>query len=104
MRMHRVRKNISGTAQRPRLSVFRSLNSIYAQIIDDKTGKTLVAASDLKIKKGAKSERAAEVGKKIAVDAKKAKVTKVVFDRGGFKYFGRIKTLADAARKNGLEF
>lgn len=100
----RIRARLSGTAQRPRLSVYRSNTSIYAQIIDDVAGKTLVAASDLAITSGIKTERAAIVGKTLAEAAVKAGITSVVFDRGGFMYAGRVKSLADAARSGGLSF
>ena len=94
-RKTRIRGRLSGTAERPRLSIFRSARFIYAQIIDDEKAVTLAAA------KGAKS---AEVGKEIADKANKKKITKVVFDRSGYRYHGRIKALADAAREGGLEF
>lgn len=100
----KIRSKINGTADRPRLSVFRSNKFIYAQIIDDTTGKTLLSASDLKITKGTKSERAVEVGKAISALCLSAKIDKVVFDRNGFKYTGRIKTVADSARAGGLKF
>lgn len=111
-RRHRVRARISGTAERPRLSVRRSLSHVYAQIIDDISGKTLAAASDLglglKPKKGKKGEgktsRAKAVGLALAEAAKKAGVKKVVFDRGGRTYHGRVKALALGAREGGLEF
>ena len=104
----RIRKKISGTSELPRLCVFRSNKEIYAQIIDDETRTTLVSASsldkDLKLKNGSNVEAATAVGKSIAEKAKKAKITKVVFDRGGYLYHGRVKALAEAARENGLEF
>jgi large subunit ribosomal protein L18 len=100
----RIRARLSGTALRPRLSVYRSNTSIYAQIIDDVAGKTLAAASDLAVTTGTKSEKAAIVGKAIAEAAAKAGITSVVFDRGGFMYAGRVKSLADAARSEGLSF
>ena len=106
-RASRTRKTIVGKTSVPRLSVFRSAKFIYAQIIDDSAGKTLVSANDVKLapsKDGGKVTRAAEVGKMIAEAAKKAKITKVIFDRGPYKYHGRVKALAEAARKNGLEF
>ena len=100
-----VRGKISGTTERPRLTVFRSNKQIYAQVIDDTTGKTLAAASSLKLDvKAPKKEIAAKVGELIAKRAKKAKISKVVFDRGGYQYHGRVEALADAARENGLEF
>jgi large subunit ribosomal protein L18 len=100
----RIRSQVSGTAQRPRLSVFRSNKFIYAQLIDDTQGVTLGAASDIKDTKGTKVERAQRVGAAIAESAKKAGITTVVFDRGGFKYTGRVQALADAAREGGLQF
>ncbi len=107
-RHERIRKTLIGTSAVPRLCVFRSNNAIYAQIIDDETRTTLVSASslekDLKIKNGSNVEAAKVVGKSIADKAKKAKITKVVFDRGGYLYHGRVKALAEAARENGLEF
>ena len=107
-RHSRIRKDLSGTADRPRLNVFRSNANITAQIIDDEAGKTLVSAStlekDLKIKNGGNVEAAKIIGAEIAKRAKKAKITKVVFDRGGYLYHGRVAALADAARENGLEF
>ena len=111
LRKHaRVRKKISGTTERPRLSVFKSLKNIYVQIIDDSRGTTLVAASTLdealkgKVAFGGNKEAAAEVGKLIASKAIDAGIKTVVFDRGGYLYHGRIKELADAAREAGLEF
>lgn len=103
-RHHRVRKTLSGTQDRPRLVVFRSLNDIYAQIIDDESGKTLVAESSLKIKKGAKIEKAKEVGEKIAKIAVEKGIKKVCFDRNAYRYHGRVKALAEAARSGGLNF
>lgn len=96
---------MTGTAYRPRLIVFRSLAHIEAQIIDDVAGKTLVAANDLTLKaKGTKTEHATAVGTAIAEKAKAKKITTVVFDRGGSKYHGRVKALAEAARAGGLTF
>jgi large subunit ribosomal protein L18 len=100
----RVRNKISGTPERPRLVVFRSLKHIYAQLVDDSANRTLATVSDLNIEQGKKSERAAEVGKQIAERAKSAGITRVVFDRAGYRYHGRIKAVADGARKGGLEF
>ncbi|MDR1714786.1 MAG: 50S ribosomal protein L18 [Prevotella sp.] len=101
----RVRGKISGTTERPRLTVFRSNKQIYAQVIDDLTGKTLAAASSLRITdKAPKKEIAAKVGELIAKNAQEAGVTTVVFDRNGYLYHGRIKELADAARNGGLKF
>ncbi len=104
-RHKRVRAKITGLSQRPRLVVFRANQHIYAQIIDDATQKTLAQASSLELKsKGKKSEKAAEVGQLIAKKAQEKKVESVVFDRGGYKYHGRVKALADAAREAGLKF
>ncbi|NMB05033.1 MAG: 50S ribosomal protein L18 [Bacteroidales bacterium] len=101
----RVRGKISGTAECPRLTVFRSNKQIYAQVIDDLTGRTLAAASSLKIdEKLPKKEQAAKVGEMVAKNALEAGVEKVAFDRNGYLYHGRIKELADAARKGGLKF
>ncbi|MDH6355061.1 large subunit ribosomal protein L18 [Dysgonomonas sp. PH5-45] len=100
-----VRSKISGTAERPRLTVFRSNKQIYAQVIDDVAGKTLASASSLKIAdKAPKKELAAKVGELIAKSAQEAGVTAVVFDRNGFLYHGRVKELAEAARNGGLKF
>lgn len=105
LRRHaRTRAKMSGTTERPRLVVFRSNVNIYAQMIDDASGKTLVSANDMNIKKGTKTERAAEVGKLVAEAAKKAKIDTCVFDRNGYKYHGRVKALAEAAREAGLKF
>jgi large subunit ribosomal protein L18 len=105
-RHKRVRKHVFGTADRPRLVVFRSNRGIAAQLVDDSAGKTLAAASSLNARdaKGTKSDQAAAVGKLLAQNAKKAGVKAVVFDRGGYLYHGRVKALADAAREGGLEF
>lgn len=101
----RTRAKIFGTAARPRLSVFRSNKHIYAQLIDDEGGKTLLCASDLEIKqKDKKTDIAGAVGKQLAQKAKTVKIKAVVFDRGGYKYHGRVKALADGAREGGLEF
>ena len=99
----RIGKKYSGTAERPRLCVFRSNSEIYAQIIDDVSGKTLAAVSSAK-STGSKTEKAKGVGAAIAQKAKDASITSVVFDRNGFLYHGRVKALADAARENGLQF
>lgn len=102
-----IRKNIFGTAQRPRLTVHRSNKEIYAQIIDDNTATTLVAASSLKNEeahKGSKIEQAQWVGKALAEKAIAAGITEVVFDRNGYLYHGRVKSLADSAREGGLKF
>jgi large subunit ribosomal protein L18 len=109
-RHKRVRKLISGTPEAPRLSVFRSLSDIYAQVIDDKAGCTLAAASsidhDLRSQTDGKNktDQAKLVGELVAKRAKDKGITRVVFDRGGFRYIGRVKALADAAREAGLEF
>jgi len=107
-RHERIRLHMEGTAARPRLAVFRSLNHIYAQVIDDASGKTLAAASsvekELRGSKGTKTDEAKVIGKLVAERAKSAGVERVVFDRAGFRYHGRIKSLADAAREAGLEF
>ena len=106
----RIRKEMAGTAQRPRLSVFRSLHHVYAQVIDDATGQTLVAAStrEKSVADGLASRSGAaaaqRVGTVVAERAKEKGISRVVFDRGGYKYHGRIKALADAARSAGLEF
>ena len=101
----RVRKHIFGTTERPRLSVFRSNKQIYAQVIDDLTGKTLAAASSLGIQeKAAKKEIAAKVGELIAKKSQEAGVQTVVFDRNGYLYHGRVRELAESARKSGLKF
>ena len=107
-RHKRVRAKVSGTKEIPRLNVFRSAKHISVQIIDDVEGKTLVSCStmdkDLKITNGGNIEAAKKIGAEIAKRAKKAKITKVVFDRGGYLYHGRVEALAEAARENGLEF
>lgn len=109
-----IRSRVFGTPERPRLQVFRSLNHIYAQIIDDTTGKTILVASDCekksenkeksKIKKENKTQRATIVGENIAKKAQEQKIKKVVFDRKGYLYHGRVKAVAEGARKSGLEF
>lgn len=104
----RIRKNVSGTAQAPRLSVFRSNKEIYAQLIDDATGTTLASANsrqkDVAAQKGNKTEMAALVGKTLAQKAKSLGVETCIFDRGGYLYHGRVKALADGAREGGLKF
>ncbi len=97
-----IRKRVTGTPDRPRLTVFRSLNHIYAQIIDDLDGKTLASASTIKADGGGNIAAAVEVGKQIAQKAKDAGISQVSFDRNGFRYHGRVKALADAAREGGL--
>jgi len=104
-RHRRIRAKISGTALKPRLAVFRSNRHIYAQLIDDQQGRTLVSASDLEIKnKVKKSEKARLVGELLAKKAKELKIKKAVFDRAGYKYHGRVKNLAEGARRAGLIF
>jgi large subunit ribosomal protein L18 len=106
-RVHfRIRQKMQGTTERPRLNVYRSLNHIYAQVIDDAKGETLISASSLagKMKTGGNVAAAKEVGKLVAERALEKGIKKVVFDRGGYLYHGRIKALADAAREAGLEF
>lgn len=116
-RHKRIRSRIFGTSEVPRLCIFKSINHIYCQLIDDEKGKTILSASDLEIKKsktkktsedkkavGSKAAIAYEVGKLIAEKAKEKKIKKVIFDRGGFTYHGRIKSLADGAREGGLIF
>jgi large subunit ribosomal protein L18 len=106
-RHRRIRGKVRGTAERPRLAVFRSNKGIFAQLIDDQSGKTLAGASWLGLKKsfkGNKVEQAAEVGKLVAEAAKKAGIKEVVFDRGGYLYHGRVKALAEGAREGGLKF
>lgn len=106
----RVRGRVTGTSERPRLNVFRSLSDIYAQVIDDTAGHTLVSASsiDQQLRTGLKglnkTEQARKVGKELAERAKAKGIQKVVFDRGGYRYIGRVKALADGAREGGLEF
>jgi large subunit ribosomal protein L18 len=104
-RHKRVRKHVSGTTERPRLVVFRSNRGVAAQLVDDTTGRTLAAASWLNVRKakGTKSDQAAEVGKLLAANAKKAGIERAVFDRGGYLYHGRVRALAEAAREGGLE-
>ena len=106
----RVRKNLSGTAGRPRLNVFRSLSGIYVQVIDDQSGKTLVSASTVdrdlreKLKGIKKADQAKLIGQTVAERAKSKGIQAVVFDRGGYRYIGRVKALADGAREGGLQF
>ena len=106
IRHARVRNKVSGTSECPRLNVFRSNSQIFAQVIDDEKGVTLVSSSSLslKLENGGNVEGAKLVGKDIAEKCKAAKITKVVFDRGGYQYHGRVEALAEAARENGLEF
>ena len=109
-RHERVRKRVSGTPERPRLNVFRSLNNIYAQVVNDELGQTLVSASTIdkevreSVKTGGNTEAAKEAGRLLAKRALDKGIKQVVFDRGGYQYHGRVKALADAAREGGLEF
>ena len=109
-RHRRVRKHVAGTPERPRLNVFRSLNGIYAQVIDDEAGRTLVSASTIdgelrsKMKGLTKTEQAKEVGLAVAERAKAKGIETIVFDRGGYRYIGRVKALAEGAREGGLQF
>jgi large subunit ribosomal protein L18 len=106
----RVRKNLTGTTERPRLNVFRSISGIYAQVIDDQTGRTLLSASSVdreireKLKGMKKSEQAKLIGQTLAERAKSKGIESVVFDRGGYRYIGRVKAFADGAREGGLQF
>ena len=100
----RVRKKVSGTAERPRLVVYRSIKHIYAQLVDDGAQRTILTVSDQGVADGKKTAKAAEVGKRLAAKAKDAGITKVVFDRAGYRYHGRVKAVADGAREGGLEF
>ena len=100
----RIRKSVNGTAERPRLSVFRSNKQIYAQVINDLTGTTLASASSLGLEAMPKKEQAAKVGELLAEKAQAAGISQVVFDRNGYLYHGRVKELADGARKGGLKF
>lgn len=100
----RIRGKVSGTAERPRMTVFRSNKAIYVQLVDDLKGETLVSASSKGMDKGTKTEVAAQVGKAIAAKALEKKIENVVFDRNGYLYHGRVKSLADAAREGGLKF
>jgi large subunit ribosomal protein L18 len=100
----RVRKTVQGTAARPRLVVFRSLKHITAQLVDDDAAHTLATVTSVKLGEGKKAEKSLEVGKQIAAIAKDKGISKVVFDRGGYQYHGRVKAVADGAREGGLEF
>jgi large subunit ribosomal protein L18 len=100
----RVRKSVQGTAARPRLVVYRSLKHITAQLVDDDAARTLATVTSTKVGSGKKSEKSLEVGKAIAAVAKEKGISKVVFDRGGYQYHGRVKAVADGAREGGLEF
>jgi large subunit ribosomal protein L18 len=104
-RHRRIRSKVKGTAKRPRLSVFRSQKHLYAKLVDDTTGKVVASISDLKLKrKSSRIESAASMGKLLALSAKEKGILKVVFDRGGYKYHGSIKALAEGAREGGLVF
>ena len=103
-RHRRVRRRVAGTAERPRLAVFRSYRHIYAQLIDDQAGRTLAAAGSLAGGEGDKKAAARRVGAELASKAKAAGITSVVFDRGGYQYQGRVRALAEAAREGGLDF
>lgn len=103
-RHQRIRNHIQGTAEVPRLNVYRSNKATYTQLIDDVEGKTLASASSLELTDGTKTEQAAEVGRIIAEAAKEINIENVVFDRGGYLYHGRVKAVAEAARENGLQF
>lgn len=103
-RHKRIKAKMHGTSTRPRLVVFRSLNATYAQLVDDDSGKTICSSSTLKLKKAPKSSQAKEVGLDIAKKAKEHKIGEVIFDRGGYKYHGRVKEIAEGAREGGLKF
>ena len=100
----RVRKKVSGTSERPRLVVYRSLKHITAQLVDDTSNRTLMTVTDQKLETGKKSEKSTEVGKMLAARAKDAGITRVVFDRAGYRFHGRVKAVAEGAREGGLEF
>ncbi len=104
VRHNRIRAKVSGTTERPRLSVFRSNRFVYAQIIDDTTGKTLASSDTRSLKSGTATEKATIIGTEIAKKAKAVGINSIVFDRGGFRYQGAIASLADSARAGGLEF
>lgn len=104
IRHTRIRKIVTGTAARPRLVVFRSLNGVYAQLIDDEARKTLLSESSLKLKTGKKTDKSKETGKLLAAKAIEKGIKEIVFDRNGYKYHGRVKALADGAREGGLKF
>ncbi len=103
-RIKKIRSKVVGTPLRPRLSVYRSNNHIYAQLINDHSGETITAMTDIKLTKGNKTQRARKVGEEIAKEAKNKKIVNVVFDRRGYKFHGRIKELAEGARAEGLNF
>jgi large subunit ribosomal protein L18 len=100
----RVRQRVTGTSERPRLAVFRSLKHTYAQLVDDVANRTLMTVSSQSLTEGKKTEKSSQVGKTIAARARAAGITRVVFDRAGYKYHGRVKAVADGAREGGLEF
>lgn len=103
-RHKKVRAKVSGTAFRPRIAVFKSNQYVYAQVVDDESGKTLLSVSDVKAKGGRKSEKALEIGESLAAKMKEKGFAEAVFDRGGFKFHGRIKAVADGLRKGGIKF
>ena len=104
-RRHRkVRAKISGTSSRPRIAVFKSNQYIYAQVVDDESGKTLLSVSDMEVKKGKKSEKALKIGEALAAQMKEKGLLEAVFDRGGFKFHGRVKSVADGLRSGGIKF
>ncbi|MBI2064367.1 MAG: 50S ribosomal protein L18 [Candidatus Yanofskybacteria bacterium] len=104
-RRHRkVRAKISGTSSRPRIAVFKSNQYIYAQVVDDESGKTLLSVSDMEVKKGKKSEKALKIGETLAARMKEKGLLEAVFDRGGFKFHGRVKSVADGLRNGGIKF
>lgn len=103
LRHRRVRAKIFGTSGRPRIAVFKSNQYIYAQVIDDISNKTLLSASDMEIKSGKKSNKAGQVGKNLAEEMKKKGLTEAIFDRGGFKFHGRVKSVADGLRSGGIK-
>ncbi|MBI2068948.1 MAG: 50S ribosomal protein L18 [Candidatus Yanofskybacteria bacterium] len=100
----KVRAKISGSAKRPRISVFKSNQYIYAQVVDDESGKTLLSVSDMEVKMGKKSEKALKIGETLAARMKEKNLLEAVFDRGGFKFHGRVKSVADGLRKGGIKF
>ncbi|MEX2090796.1 MAG: 50S ribosomal protein L18 [Candidatus Paceibacterota bacterium] len=103
-RHKRVRAKISGTSSRPRIAIFKSNQYIYAQVIDDESGKTLLSVSDMETKKGKKTEKAFDIGEGLAVKMKDKRILDVVFDRGGYKFHGRVKAVAEGLRKGGIKF
>lgn len=103
-RHRRIRKQVHGTKDRPRLVIYRSNDHIYTQLVDDDEGKTIVSASDLKMKESGSTDSAKKVGEQLAKDALAKKITTCIFDRSGYKYHGKVKAIADAAREGGLKF